>query len=96
MKNILALAASLFFASALSAADLPAREGVIDQLPTKSDPRMVISDQIYNVAKDVVIRRSASITVPISMLRPGQKIRFTVVGEGPGVRGTVTEIQTVQ
>lgn len=75
-----------------NAADSPYRDGVVNQLPSKTDPRIVISDQIYDVAKNVVVRRSATATVPIQLVRTGQKIRFLVSGEGPGVRGTVTEI----
>jgi hypothetical protein len=73
-------------------ANVPRATGIVDQAPSKASPTMTVSDVVYNVAKGIVVHASATRTVPLSLVRVKQKIEFTTTGEGPGSRGTITEI----
>jgi hypothetical protein len=70
----------------------PRSTGVVDQIATKNNKTMIVGDVVYNVSPNVVVHASATRTGPLSLVRVKQKIQFTTTGEGPGSRGTITEI----
>jgi len=81
------------------AAGLPAgypatfqRSGVIDELPGGGNQTMVISDARYLVGPGLVVHTPQLPKASIASLRTAQRIGFSLTGQGPGTKGTVTEV----
>lgn len=99
-KSMLGLAALMLcgFLTA-QAANLPKgypatfqRSGMIDELPGDGNQTMVISDVRYLVAPNLSVHTLQLPKASLASLRIQQRIGFSLVGQGPGTKGTITEI----
>ena len=101
MKTLIAGVAVLMLTGTLAAqaASLPKgypatfqRSGVVDELPGSGNQTMVISDARYLVGPGLVVHTPQLPRASIASLRISQRIGFSLTGQGPGTKGTVTEV----
>lgn len=68
------------------------RSGVIDELPGEGNQSIVVSDARYFVGSGLVVHTPQLARASIASLHTTQRIGFSVRGQGPGTKGTVTEV----